>query len=773
MKDPLALPLKVYRRLAAATLLLPVVLYALAPTPWLIVLEIVFFGHWASIAWVDRRRGEWTRHRVATAFCVAEWGAAVAVTAVEGWALHVTPIMCLGPVVLSTQVVDGPRYRQLSSGAVIVIAGMSVLGKLTDPGPIYQASSGTTIDVTAIVVTPVLAAVVALVAWLNQRAISDRRDQLHLSRSRLFHADEAARASFAVFARDIQAKIDHIRERLRTAKSVRQATDAFDEIQAVSGEVRNVAHGLGARGFDLDDRESVMALLAGSDVPVELELGPVGDRDHVVDSVVRVVLTDAFACVPERVRSNVRIRHEGPDLHLEVEHVTPAASGGRIDLDVLTMDRVGAIGGTERSPATDDERQRIVIDLPMKPPSVAGTGANPRDLRSDLRPGLILPISAVVAAVVVWAVVLTEPEMLSVAVQLLVLFVVPCALAVVVAPPLPRAAIAVFVGSHWVTSIVIISQLNILKYFVAIALLIPLLMSLPHVDRRAFTILTFGTCTTIAATAAIARLGNQLSIASEAPETLTNIIVVVMVPLCSAIVLHVSGANYDAMAHASADLIRSRRHLVRALDNAQRRLERDLHDGTQQRLVSAALRTQIAARLDDPVQADESVSAAVTELGRAAASLRSLSIGADPEAARAGLKSALDGLASTSPLPIDLNIETHSRELPADVQTTIWYCCTEAVANAVKHAGEFAMIRIVIRSTFDTVTFEVSDTGRGFRVTPTDRWEPVGQGLHNLYERVELAHGSLRVDSTPGIGTSIIGRIPLAVPSPNPHGEQV
>jgi PAS domain S-box-containing protein len=204
------------------------------------------------------------------------------------------------------------------------------------------------------------------------------------------------------------------------------------------------------------------------------------------------------------------------------------------------------------------------------------------------------------------------------------------------------------------------------------------------------------------------------------------------------------------------ELRASRTRLVAAGDDERRRLERNLHDGAQQRLVSlsVALRLAQGKLEDDPVAAGEILSQASGELALALEELRELARGIHPAVlSDRGLDAALRALADRTPVPIEL--DSVERRLPEPIEAAAYYVVSEAIANVVKHARATA-IEVSVSAPNGTVVVEVADDGVGGA-------DPAGgSGLRGLADRVAVLDGHLRVDSPVGGGTRVVAEIPLS-----------
>ena len=219
--------------------------------------------------------------------------------------------------------------------------------------------------------------------------------------------------------------------------------------------------------------------------------------------------------------------------------------------------------------------------------------------------------------------------------------------------------------------------------------------------------------------------------------------------------LHQQIAESSARAE---ELRESRQRIVATADAARSRLERDIHDGAQQHLVALAVglrMVRIVAERDPqrlPVLLADQVAAART----AVTTLSDLSVGVYPRSlAEEGVGQALRAATTASPVPVRL-VDRTGRRLRSDVEAAVYFCCLEAVQNAVKHA-DARHIEVLLEDDDDAVRFAVCDDGGGLPAgTP-----PSGSGLANMRDRIDAAGGVLTVTGRPGAGTSVSGRIPV------------
>jgi signal transduction histidine kinase len=196
-----------------------------------------------------------------------------------------------------------------------------------------------------------------------------------------------------------------------------------------------------------------------------------------------------------------------------------------------------------------------------------------------------------------------------------------------------------------------------------------------------------------------------------------------------------------------AQLATSRAEVMDAVHDERRRIERDLHDGVQQRLVALGMLIGRARRHRDPEHAGELLLQAHEETRRALAELREVAWRVYPAVLdEAGLRAALESVVERSPLPVALAYEV-ARPQPRPVETVVYFVVSEAVTNVVKHAGATRMdVRVVL--TGGELSVMVTDDGAGGA-------DPRGSGLTGLASRVAALDGRFAVHSPPG-GPSVV-----------------
>jgi PAS domain S-box-containing protein len=215
-------------------------------------------------------------------------------------------------------------------------------------------------------------------------------------------------------------------------------------------------------------------------------------------------------------------------------------------------------------------------------------------------------------------------------------------------------------------------------------------------------------------------------------------------------------ATAIANAESRAELAASRRRIVAASDDARRRIERDLHDGVQQQLVSLGLELG-AMKADPPTGAalQEQLTSVTEDVGTVFDALVEIARGIHPAIlSQGGLAAALKALGRRSAVPVELHAQIDG-PLPDDVEVVAYYVAAEALTNAVKHACA-SVLQMDVTTDDAILTLRVRDDGVG-GADPGG-----GSGLVGLQDRVEALGGTITIDSTAGLGTCVVVSLPVA-----------
>ncbi|WP_239105206.1 sensor histidine kinase [Microbispora rosea] len=215
-------------------------------------------------------------------------------------------------------------------------------------------------------------------------------------------------------------------------------------------------------------------------------------------------------------------------------------------------------------------------------------------------------------------------------------------------------------------------------------------------------------------------------------------------------------SSQERMRRRIAELTATRSDIVRAVDEERRRIERDLHDGVQQRGIALAMLIGRAQHAADPAKAGELVAQAYTESRRLLDELRSVAWRIYPTALDdLGLRAALSGVAEQSSVPVTVRYLLGERPV-SEIETALYFIVREAISNAIKHAGARDIL-VAVEEDEQTVSVAVSDDGTGGA-------DPSGGGLSGLARRVRALDGSFTVDSPPGGPTRVAATLPKEVP---------
>ena len=226
---------------------------------------------------------------------------------------------------------------------------------------------------------------------------------------------------------------------------------------------------------------------------------------------------------------------------------------------------------------------------------------------------------------------------------------------------------------------------------------------------------------------------------------------------CAAVALegHRLAADTDLLLR---EVHESRARIAAGADNERRRIERDIHEGAQQRLLSLRIRLGLVAGLDpDAAARTVALRGLANELDAAIADVRSLARGTYPYVlTERGVAAALAIAAADAPVPTTVVAEP-GRRYAAEIENAVYFCCVEAMQNAAKHAGPGATVHITVAERDDSVRFDVHDDGAGSDLGAV----PVDAGLTNIRDRIAAVRGRVTVECVPGHGTRLSATVPL------------
>jgi signal transduction histidine kinase len=220
----------------------------------------------------------------------------------------------------------------------------------------------------------------------------------------------------------------------------------------------------------------------------------------------------------------------------------------------------------------------------------------------------------------------------------------------------------------------------------------------------------------------------------------------------------------EALEASARELRRSRDRVVAGADRERRRIERDLHDGAQQRLVALRINLELATDVADHDTLVERLHELAHDVEDTLDEIRALAHGVYPALLTdRGLAEALLGAVRRCPIPATLDPRGVGRYAP-EVESAVYFCLLEALQNVAKHAGGAQHVSVVLHEQSGELEFSVRDDGPGMIIA-----HDAGRGLINMHDRVAAVRGELHVGPAPGGGTLVRGRVPALVPAPPAH----
>ncbi|MEM8706187.1 MAG: histidine kinase [Actinomycetota bacterium] len=331
-------------------------------------------------------------------------------------------------------------------------------------------------------------------------------------------------------------------------------------------------------------------------------------------------------------------------------------------------------------------------------------------------------------------------------------------------------AMLLFAFGMWTSALVILFVLPIGLPVMMFNLVTPVIVSGSFLENSGHRSVRGGAIVMAGAFGAMAYFQDVFKIPDDYSDAIVATVIIVFMVEHTAMFTasvrdanQVSARNYaralaanEGLALSEAALRASRRRVVDVAERERRRIERDIHDGAQQRIVSAALQLQLASLEAEAGEftSQERLEGIRAELQDAVADLRELASGIYPSMlADHGLRNAIQNVARLNPQTVTVEVDDPI-ELPDRVTRAVYFIAVEALQNAAKHADIDATVTVGLRVD-DAVRLQVTDSGPGFDVTTTDE----GGGLANMRDRAAAEGGTLTVDSDAD-GTTVTAVFP-------------
>jgi signal transduction histidine kinase len=318
------------------------------------------------------------------------------------------------------------------------------------------------------------------------------------------------------------------------------------------------------------------------------------------------------------------------------------------------------------------------------------------------------------------------------------------------------SALTLLAAANWTVAMVVAALEPFVLPIVTIVLVVPVVVIVPFVRSRRLLATGLGAVAVSVASVVLAQLHLVNEPERLSPLWLQHATLLIFIPTLNGLLLLNVWRSHLSLAKQADEIRQSRSRIVAASDRERRRIERDLHDGAQQRLTSLAIRLGVAQDLTtkDPERAAHVLAQLQDELAESISELRDLAHGIYPPLlSQRGLEEAIKAAARRSTQHVTVRSVALGR-YEAEVESAVYFCCLEALANASKHSGS-TRVDIELDAT-NGLAFSITDDGCGF--DPSRVLSRVG--LVNMADRIGAIGGTLTIDAHVGTGTCVRGYCP-------------
>jgi signal transduction histidine kinase len=622
------------------------------------------------------------------------------------------------------------------------------------------------------------------------------RDRLTASELRLSAAVLAERASIAKALEDepvagiglLLTRLQRIRENLAVQPQI--AADVADaasfETQDALRSLRRISHGVYPELLSSGLHEALRQLMGTLgeldrfDVPMTRLPANVEAAVYMAvrELVVRepLVLNRENDSKPRLVLELTKPDADRLHLYLEIGGVRVGSGAAGTRVSPMPSDRIAAVGG-ESSLRLDDDRLEFLANIPLKLASrrsgsiADGSDGVPRDSTDATRSilnvfttwGLRGALVGMVASTVV-LIVTREPSGVLVVVAFAMLAAGASLGAWFVSRESYGASIAALCLASLTSAVFATALVTELAPLMALVVSLPTTFALPFLNERRLDLIAVLQALALSAVTTIGYLNAPLI-----ERVVPTLVPMLAVPLGAGAAAALIGvtliATVRTVTNASAEVVAALGKIVHAADAQRQSIERDLHDGAQQLFVAISLQFRALVKLvqTDPVRASKVVDTTESLLAQARVGLINVARGAlVPELDEGRLADALRrSIGSLDSMDHDVKLRTSGVDaVNPELATAVYFCCNEALQNAMKHGadgGRRLMVIVSVRSEGEWVSFSVSDNGVGFDTDSSGD----GQGLPSIAARISELQGDLSVISSPGGGTVVAGAVPL------------
>lgn len=329
-----------------------------------------------------------------------------------------------------------------------------------------------------------------------------------------------------------------------------------------------------------------------------------------------------------------------------------------------------------------------------------------------------------------------------------------------------RRSVALWLAAagNWVVALVVSFLLAFLWPVMILTSFMPLVLAMPYLARKQLVPFMFGAAVIATCICTVGLLRDDESVIEDVDDAVEFVAVLggllAQAGVLGLLIWQGNQLQRDALGDAlqlNQELADSRVRLVEAGDRERSRIERDLHDGAQQRLAAIAVRLRLHGSTLEPGADHQFIDGLIDELGEATTELRELAHGVYPPLLeQRGLVPALTAVARRVGGSIEHDLQDIGR-FDRSIESAFYFVCREALANVQKHRPDAAVTLQLLSHDLGGIELRVTDTGPGF--DPTVAAE--GRGLLNMSDRLAAVGGTLELESTPAGGTSVIASLPV------------
>lgn len=608
------------------------------PSPWLVVIAVLLVALSGCLFRADAllRRGRYVAAIVAVA--VFNWVAAITATALVPYALVILPITILLPTLLAVPHLNPVQLRAMLGATIAVELATGLVGRMQNGIGLEDQAPGWILHTLVILFVPITAGLAVFLAWQNHAVQSARADELVRSRLRLMTTTDRERRRIE---RDLnegthrriiaaEAHVTSVKQLIAVdrAQAGVLLADIAGELQVASIELRVLTHGIYPPQLTEHGLEAALRTVGlHSPLPMTLLAIDVERYPPDIESAVYFCCIEASHHALRHAGSaaTVTITLQGGDgLSFDVEDTGTGCDPVSIcagDGFTVMVDRIGAIGGALTvvagtvegvhlhgdipqavlaEPAAPNRRQRvtdatcsglaIMWDVARRIVSGREPSGADSQIMAGLQAQLVPTFGTIVFILGAYALVRN--------VWLLLLTLVTAAAAVIFLVAKRAAqrddlvrALAAPTISIWIYALIVVALVPVSLPPTSILIVVPIMLAIPYV-RRHFQLVTIGTVVFAVAVALVGRLSTGVGIEQEAPGWLVDLEVILITLVNSTVLLSVVSMNHAVLTAKAGELQDSRKRVVADADRERRAIERNLHDGAQQRLVAAAIQAQ-------------------------------------------------------------------------------------------------------------------------------------------------------------------------------------